>query len=114
MYVLKWERALNLRRLFSMGHCLVVNALAVVHYFAPHFGWSLIPFSANYHGYEGLLITILVPVHTAQKGDYKESTLDFSSFESCPRCATIMIDDRLMLHRAGPEWYRSWHKMSTQ
>ena len=65
MYVLKWERALNLRRLFSMGHCLVVNALAVVH-FAPHFGWSLIPFSANYHGYEGLLITILVPAHTAQ------------------------------------------------
>ena len=44
---------------------LLSCALAVVH-FAPHFGWSLIPFSANYHGYEGLLITILVPVHTAQ------------------------------------------------
>ena len=42
-----------------------------------------------------------------------KSTFDFSIFESCPQCSSILIGDRLWCcTEKAQSGGRSWHKMS--
>ena len=42
-----------------------------------------------------------------------KSTFDFSIFESCPQCSSILIGDRLWCcTEKAKSGGRSWHKMS--